>query len=85
MKKVKLDQVNAAIKKHLQGKNLKIAIITNDAEGVKKILMDNAPTPITYPNAKPEQTILDEDKIIEAYPLNINKEKLKIVKTDELF
>lgn len=85
LKKVKLDQVNAAIKKHLQGKNLKIAIITNDAEGVKKILLDNAPTPITYPNAKPEQTILDEDKIIEAYPLNINKEKLKIVKTDELF
>lgn len=85
LKKVTLDQVNAAIKKHLQGKNLKIAIITHDGEGVKKILMDNAPTPITYPSVKPEQSILDEDKIIEAYPLNINKEKIKIVKTDELF
>ncbi|MBX7153092.1 insulinase family protein [bacterium] len=85
LKKVTLDQVNAAIKKHLQGKNLKIAIITNDAEGVKNILLNNTPTSITYPSAKPEQNILDEDKIVEAYPLNINKEKLKIVKTDELF
>jgi zinc protease len=85
LKKLTVEQVNAVIKKYLQSKNLKIAIVTKDAEGVKRALLEGAPSPIYYPTSKPAQDILDEDKIIEVYPLNINKDKIKIVTTDELF
>lgn len=79
------NQVNSVIKKYWQSKNLKVVIVTKDAEAVKRGLLEGAATPINYPAAKPAQDILDEDKIVEGYPLNINKVKIKIVKAEELF
>ncbi|HEX5420475.1 MAG TPA: pitrilysin family protein, partial [Gammaproteobacteria bacterium] len=54
------DEVNAAISKHLQYADLKIAIVSGAAEQLAAALAAGAPTPIEYPNPKP-QAILDED------------------------
>ncbi len=62
--------VNAAIRKHLQYANLKIAIVTGAAEALAEALAADAASPITYANPKP-QSILDEDKAIATYPLRI--------------
>lgn len=78
------ESVNAAIKKHLQYENLKIVFVTSNAEALKKALIENTPSPITYRTPKPEE-VLKEDKIIEAFPLKVLPENIKIIKVDKVF
>lgn len=84
LKALKVEDVNNAIKKYLSAENIKVAVVANDAVTLMDAMFNNAPSPIKY--ASPvSQNILDEDKIIENFPLKINKEKSKLVKVDELF
>ncbi len=78
------DEVNAAIKKYLSTANLKIAIVTGTADKLKADLVSGSATPITYPSEKPP-AVLDEDKIIAAYPFGIRAEDVKIVPIAEMF
>jgi zinc protease len=79
-----LEDVNAALKKHLGYENLKAVFITPDAEGLKKALVNNGPSPITYASDKPAG-VLEEDKSIESYPLKVKPENVRIVKIEEVF
>lgn len=78
------EQVNQAIKKHLQYENLKIVLVTSDAEKLKNHLVNNTPSPIKYRTPKPEN-ILEEDKLIEVFPLKVLPENVTILKVDEVF
>ena len=69
MDEITLEDVNAAIKRHWRYENLQIAIVTGKAESMRALLAGGEPTPITYPTPKPA-AILEEDRIIEAWPLN---------------
>jgi len=84
MDELTLKDVNEAIKKHLQYNNMKIAIITNNAEELKKQLVSNAESPIQYDSPKSED-VYKEDKEIMKYPLKIVADKVKIVKVEDLF
>lgn len=79
-----LEQVNKAIKKHIQYNNIKFAIVTKDAEMLKEDLVNNTPSPITYPTPKPQE-ILNEDKEISVFPIKVSPEKIKIVHIEEMF
>ena len=79
-----LEQVNKALKKHIQYNNIKFGIVTQDAVKFKEELVNNTPSPIVYPTPKP-QSVMDEDKIIEVFPLKILPENVKIVKVTDLF
>jgi zinc protease len=79
-----LDDVNAALRRHLQAENMAIAAVTQDAASFKKALVENAPSPITYP-AKVPQRILDEDREIEVFPLRIDGKAVRIVTPEDLF
>jgi len=79
-----LDDVNAAIKRHLQYANLKIAVVTGDADGLRAALVSGAPTPITYDSPKPA-AITDEDREIAAFPLRIEAERVTVVPVDQAF
>lgn len=79
-----LDDVNAAIRRHIQTRNLKIAVVTRDAEAFADSLVANAPSPVLYATPKPPE-VLDEDKLIESYPVAIKREKIRIVPVGELF
>lgn len=81
---LKLDDVNNAIKKHIQFSNLKIAIVTSGAEEFKTQLVNNDLSPVSYP-IKPDSTILNEDKLIESYELEITPDKVQISKVEKLF
>ena len=78
------DEVNAAIKKYLQYEDLKIAIVTGDAEQLKAAMIADAPSPMTYASDKPEE-ILIEDLEIEDYPLRIAEDAVRVVPVDEIF
>lgn len=78
------DDVNAALKKHFTFQNVKVVFVSPDAEGLQRTLVNNEPSPITYPSEKP-QAILDEDVEISTYPLTVKPENVKIVKVEEMF
>ena len=79
-----LDQVNAAIKKHLTARDLSVVIITKDAAGLKKALVSDAFSAVKYDSAKPED-LLAEDNIIGGLRLGIAAEKVKVTPLAEVF
>jgi zinc protease len=85
LSKLTREDVNRAIKKYLNFNNLCIAIITQDGEGLKKALVENAPSPVTYANPSMPKAVLDEDQIIQAYPLKVEAENVKVIPAAEFF
>jgi zinc protease len=79
-----LEQVNRAIKKHWQYKDLKIAIITGEAAKLREALTGDAPSPITYATAKPKE-VLEEDKQIIVEPLSVPAGNVRVVPVDQIF
>jgi zinc protease len=84
MDEVTLEEVNAAIQRHWQHRNMQIVIVTKDAKALKEALVSDAPSPITYPTPKPE-SVLSEDRQISKFPLRVRAEDVKIVPVAELF
>ncbi len=79
-----LEEVNAAIKKHLQYEKIKIAIVTGEAEAMKNALVNDLPSPIEYATAKPAD-ILEEDEEIAVFPLPVSAEKVRVVSVADIF
>jgi len=82
--KLTVDDVNAAIRKHLSARKLSVVFITKDAAGLKQALVTDAFSPISYDAAKP-QAVLDEDKVIGAMKLGIKEENVKITPAAQAF
>jgi zinc protease len=85
LQRLKLEDVNAAIKRHLQAANLAVAIVTENAAALKETLLSGKPTPITYQTPTTSEALLKEDREIESFRLPLNRERLLIVKAQELF
>ena len=79
-----LEEVNAAIRKHLQYDNLKIAIVTGEAERIKRELASDAPTPIEYASEKGDD-IVSEDQEIASLPLHISEANIRVIPVDQIF
>jgi zinc protease len=89
------EQVNAAIKKYLQTANLKYVIVTNESEGAK--LADDianntnitsktlAEYHISEPVPPEKQELLKQDDEWKAYPLNIARDHIRVVKAEQMF
>jgi zinc protease len=88
-------QVNAAIKKHLQAANLRYVITTNEkfasklADDIAAGANATPKTPEEYHIATPvppeKQQMLEQDKQWIAYPLNIRREQIHIVRPEQMF
>jgi len=76
--------VNRAIRKYLRADGLQIVGVSKDAEKLKAELTGDAATPIHYNAAKP-QDILDEDKIVEKWPLNLRAADITVVPVGSVF
>lgn len=84
LQKLTVEKVNAAIKKHLKSNQMRVVIVTKDAEALKEAIVSEKPSPMTYNSPKPEE-ILAEDKIIEKYPIPTKAEWVKIVPVENVF
>jgi zinc protease len=83
--KLTLAEVNAAVKKWIDPKKLRVAIATHDAAALKAQLVAGTPSPIVYSVKKPP-AVLDEDKIIERFPLGIASEtEVRVVPVEKMF
>ena len=81
-----LDQVNRAIRKHLQAENAYVAVVADEqgASTFVQALRSNAPSPVHYATeTRPE--VLEEDKRVAIYPLEVNSDRLWIHRAEELF
>lgn len=86
MDEITLDEVNAAVKKHLQTQNLEIALVGAGAEELKQKIVSDAPSPITYPpDVTKSAEILEEDHAIERWPLSIPAENVRVVPVKQMF
>jgi zinc protease len=81
--KMTVEQVNAAVRRHLAVPGLKVAIVTRDAEGLARVLKKNEPSPITYDTQGTPEEVLNEDKVIASFPLR--DVSVKIVPVAEMF
>ena len=84
MKSITREEVNAALKKHLQVENIKFALVTGEAEALKESLISGSPSPITYPTEKSAR-ILEEDQSIGAFPFPVAEDAVEIVPVDQIF
>ena len=82
--KLTLEDVNRAIQKYLKSDRMRIVMITKDAAALRDALASNKPSPITYNSPKPQE-ILEEDKVIQAYPINVKPEDIAIVPVEKVF
>lgn len=79
-----LDQVNAAVKRHLTTRDLSIVYITKDAAGLKQALVSDAFSPIKYDGEKSKE-LLAEDQVIGGLKLNIAADKVKVTPIADVF
>jgi zinc protease len=84
MDELTLEDVNAAMRRHWQHENLKIAIVTGEPAKVRALLASGKPTPVTYATPKPA-AVLEEDRIIEAWPLHLAEERMTTIPVTEAF
>ena len=82
--RLKLEDVNRVIKKYLQADNIKIVVVTKNAQAFRKAAIENAPSPIAYTAPMPKE-ILEEDKLIEKYKLDFNPKEVKVVPVEQIF
>ena len=79
-----VDDVNQAVRRHLQYEDLAVAIVTTDADGFRDRLLSNALSMPTY-NTAVTEPVLSEDAMIVQYALDINPDQVRIVPVEEMF
>ncbi len=82
--KLTVDDVNRAIRRHLQSENIKVAAVTADAQAFKEALLNNTPSPISY-SGSVDESVTTKDEIVKNYQLNINPDRVFIVPVNEMF
>jgi zinc protease len=79
-----LEQVNAAIKRHIHPDELAIVIVTGQAETLRVAIVADQVATITYPSPKSDE-VLAEDQVIGAHTLGVPAANVTIVPVEEMF
>lgn len=82
--KLTVADVNAAIRKHLHADKIEIVGVAKDTDAIRAGLTGSDPTPMHYNSPKPQE-VLDEDKIVERWPLGLGKEDVTVVPVESVF
>ena len=84
LSKLTLDDVNRAVRQHLKTDLMRIVIVTKNAQVFRDAVVTNEPSPIAYNSPKPA-ALMDEDKVIQAYRLNVRPEDVIVVPVERVF
>ena len=81
-----LDDVNRVVRKHLQARDLHVAIVTPQGAKLFEALIADQPSPIHYQAAEgTPEAVLAEDREIERYALKVNRAASRVVAAADLF
>jgi zinc protease len=83
--RLRIDQVNAAVKAHLTAADLKVAMVGPEMRRLAEELQGAAPTPIRYQTPTTDSGLLAEDEQIAAYRLPINAAGIRFADAQSLF
>lgn len=78
-----VEQVNAAVRRHLKPRGMDVALVAGDAEALKRQLTSGEPTPIAYDTEGTPEEILAEDQVIARFPLG--EIRVEIVPASAMF
>ncbi len=78
-----VDDVNRAVKKHLDRWDFRVAIVAGNATELASSLRENRKSPVTYQTSGAPEEVLAEDREIEVFPLPV--ESVKVVPVSESF
>jgi len=84
LSKLTLSDVNNAIQRYLKSDSMRVVIVTRDAEGLRNAIVNNTPSPIKYNAPRPAE-IMEEDKTIQVYKINVKPEDVAIVPVEQVF
>jgi len=84
LSRLTLEDVNNAIRRHLKSDRMRVVIVTKDAEAFRSAIIAGERSPVTYVSPKPQE-ILDEDKLIEVYKINVQPENVRITPVASVF
>ena len=76
--------VNAAVRRHLKSDRMRIVLVTRNADSLRDAILKSTPSPITYNSSKPKE-ILEEDKIIESYKINVKPDDVVVLPAARVF
>ena len=79
-----VDDVNAAVRRHLRSDDLAVAIVTSNADAFRDALLANDPSKPTY-NTVVTDEIMTEDEVIMSYEVSINPDRVRVVPVEEMF
>ncbi len=80
------DDVNAAIRRHLDPSRLQIAMITPNAQAFADALASERESPMTYPEGRtlPED-VLATDRVVQGLRLGVPRERIEVLPAARLF
>jgi zinc protease len=80
-----LEEVNGAIRRHVDPARLRIVVATHGAAELAAELRSGARSPITYAVAKP-RSVLEVDAVIERFPLGVSQPgDVEVTSVEKLF
>jgi zinc protease len=82
--KLTLEDVNRAIRKHLGAAGMDIVVVARNCAELESKLLSGEPSPMTYNSPKPQE-VLDEDKIVERWKIDLKPEAVRIVPVEKVF
>ena len=84
LNRLKLEDVNAAIRKYLKSDQMRIVLVTKEAENLRDSIVANKLSPIIYNSPKPPE-VMAEDKIIQAYNINVRAADVNVTPVEMIF
>ncbi|NNF51139.1 MAG: insulinase family protein [Gammaproteobacteria bacterium] len=78
-----VDDVNRAVRQHLQMDDIKFAFVAADADDLKQRLVSNQPSPLEYNAPKPE--LAAEDAVIQILEIDLEPGDVSIISSEEIF
>jgi zinc protease len=84
LSKLTLADVNRVIKQYLAPGNMRVVLITKDAEGLRDAIVKGTPSPIKYNSPKPDD-VMAEDKVIEKYKVPVAPAQVTVVPVEKVF
>lgn len=79
-----VEDVNRAIRRHLRTEDLHIVIVARNCDQLRAKLLANEPSPMSYNAPKPKD-ILDEDKVVERWPIPLKPEGVRVLPVEKVF
>ncbi len=79
-----VEDVNRVLRAQLSTQHIKFVFVTPDGADLRRRLLGNEPSPMSYNSPKPE-ALLAEDAVIQVLPLDFREDSIRILSADSVF